>query len=199
MALLWRLGQIARLAGAPFIAAASPRFVGSDDLASSPDPDDWGPSPADEGWSELRRSDEAPYLGLALPRVLLRAPYGPEDSSIESFPFAEFPGPAAHESYLWANPAFALALLLGPAFDASGHFDPTDFDPNLTDLPLAMERTEDGETRVKPCAEVLLGSRAAERILDAGLMPLQSVREQGVVRLARLVSIAEPAAPLGFR
>jgi type VI secretion system protein ImpC len=199
MALLWRLVQIARLAGSPFVAAASPRFVGCDSLASTPDPDDWGPPPADEGWSELRRSDEAAYLGLALPRVLLRAPYGPEDQPIESFPFAELTEAPPHESYLWGNPALALALLLGSAFDASGHFDPTYFDPNVTDLPMALERTEDGESRVKPCAEVLLGSRAAERILDAGLMPLQSVRDQGIVRLARLVSIAEPVAPLGFR
>jgi len=199
VALLWRLGQIARLAGAPFLAAASPRFVGCDALASTSDPDDWGSPPADEGWSGLRRSAEAPYLGLALPRVLLRAPYGPESSPIETFPFAEFPEPAAHESYLWGNPAFAVTLLLGPAFDTSGHFDSTRFDPSLTDLPLALECTEDGETRAKPCAEVLLGLRAAERILEAGLMPLLSVRDQGIVRLARLVSIAEPAGPLGFR
>jgi type VI secretion system protein ImpC len=199
VALLWRLGQMARLAGAPFLAAASPRFVGCDVLASTPDPDDWGPPPVDAGWSDLRRSAEAPYLGLALPRVLLRAPYGPESHPIETFPFAEFSEPPTHESYLWANPAFALAPLLGAAFDASGHFDPTCFDANLTDLPLVLEGTEDGESRAKPCAEVLLGHRAAERILDAGLMPLQTVRDQGIVRLARLVSVAEPAAPLGFR
>ena len=76
MVLLWRLGQIARLAGAPFLAAASPRMVGCESLAATPDPDDWPSSSRDEGWSDLRQSGEAPYLGLALPRFLLRAPYG---------------------------------------------------------------------------------------------------------------------------
>jgi len=196
VALLWRLGEIARLAGIPFLAAASPRFVGCDALASNLDPDDWGSPPADEVWSDLRHSAEAPYLGLAFPRVLLRAPYGPESNSIETFPFAEFPEPAAHDSYLWGNPAFAVALLLGPSFDASGHFDSKCFDSSLTDLPLALECTEDGETRVKPCAEVLLTRRAVDRIMEAGLMPLLSVRDQGIVRLGQLVSIAESTAPL---
>src|SRR5208337_3698773 len=61
--LLWRLGQIARL-------AADPQILVSDSLAAPPDPDDWSTPPADEGWSDLRRSSEAPYLGLALPRFL---------------------------------------------------------------------------------------------------------------------------------
>jgi type VI secretion system protein ImpC len=195
-ALLWRLGQVARLAGAPFLAAASPRFVGCDSLAATLDPDDWAPSPDDEGWSDLRRSGEAAYLGLALPRFLLRAPYGTESSPIETFAFEEFPGPPNHSAYLWGNPAFAVAFLVGASFDARGHFDPRRFSPDLTDLPLALERTDDGETRAKPCAEVLLGTRAADRLLDTGLMPFQSIRDRDAIRLARLISIADPALPL---
>jgi len=42
----------------------------------------------------------------------------------------------------------------------------------LTDLPLPIERTEDNENVAKPCAEVLLRSRAAGRMLAAALMPL---------------------------
>ena len=198
-ALLWRLGEIGRLAGIPFLAAASPRFVGCDDLAATPDPDDWGPPTAVEGWSDLRQSAEASYLGLAVPRVMLRAPYGLESNSIETFPFAEFAEPPAHDSYLWGNPAFAVALLVGPSFDSAGHFESTCLDPSLTDLPLAIERSDDGDTQVKPCAEVLLGRRAVDRITEAGLMPLQSVRDQGIVRLANLVSIAASTAPLHFR
>ena len=47
-----------------------------------------------------------------------------------------------------------------------------------------------------PCAEVVLSDRAAEIILDGGLMPLLSLRDQDVVRLARFQSIADPLAPL---
>ncbi len=91
VALLWRLGQVARLAGAPFVAAASPRFAGCDDIAATPDPDDWGNLPADEGWSDLRKSAEAPYLGLACPRVLLRGPLRPRERPDRGLPFCRVP------------------------------------------------------------------------------------------------------------
>ncbi len=76
-------------------------------------------------------------------------------------------------------------MLLAPTFDDSGRFDPSYLDDSVTDLPIVFERTDDGETRTKPCAEVLLGRRAADRIEQAGLMPILSVRDQGIVRLAR--------------
>jgi type VI secretion system protein ImpC len=199
IALLWRIGQIARLAGAPFLAAASSRFIGCESLAANPDPDEWSPSPAVDAWTTLRRSEEAPYLALALPRVLVRASYGPESNSIETFAFTESPGAPVHESYLWGNPAFAVALLIASCFDGAGRFDPAQINPELSELPLALESSEDGETRAKPCAEVLLGRRAAERISDAGLIPLLSVRDRGAIRLAQIASIAEPAAMLSIR
>ena len=198
-ALLWRLGQVARLAGAPFLSAASPHLVGRESLAACPDPDEWGSPTIDEGWSGLRRGQEAAYLGLVLPRFLLRNPYGPASSPIEAFDFDELAGSPEHEAYLWGNPAFAVAALLGRSFDESGSFDPRRFDPELGDLPLPMERTADGETVARPCAEVVLGPRAVDRLLEAGLMPLQSACDRAAVRLARLVSIADPPAPLDVR
>ena len=106
--------------------------------------------------------------------------------------------PPAHASYLWGNPAFALAVLLGNSFNAQGRFDRDRFAFELTDLPLSFESTDDGGTRVKPCAEVLLGTRAADRLLGAGLMPFQSIRNRDAIRLAQLVSIADPPAPLAI-
>src|SRR5579883_1382611 len=126
----------------------------------------------------------------------VRASYGPASSPIETFGFEEFDGPPAHESYLWGNPAFAVAALVGRSFDESGAFDRRRFDPELADLPLPLERRPDGETAAKPCAEVVLGSRAVGRVLAAGIMPLQSMVDRAAVRLAQLVSVADPPAPL---
>jgi type VI secretion system protein ImpC len=197
IALLWRLGQLARLAGAPLLASAGPRFVGCESLAATSDPDDWHAS-VDSSWSDLRQSAEAPYLGLALPRFLLRAPYGRDSVVMDSFDFEEFTSSPPHEAYLWGNPAFALAVLLGMSFDEDGRFDPRRLERDLTDLPLPIERDPDGEVRAKPCAEVLLGNRAADCILATGLIPIQSVRDRDAVHLAGLVSIADPPSPLAL-
>ena len=53
----------------------------------------------------------------------------------------------------------------------------------------------DGEACAVPCAEVLLSDRAAEIILDSGLMPLLSLPDRDVVRVGRFQSIADPSAP----
>jgi len=53
-----------------------------------------------------------------------------------------------------------------------------------------------GETRIKPCAEVVLVERAAEIILDIGFMLLLSFRDQDMIRLIRFQSLALPPKPL---
>ena len=200
-ALLARLGKIARAAGAPFLAGASPRLLGCESLAETPDPKDWKPdegSGASEIWEAVRGLPESSYLGLALPRFLLRLPYGRETDPTERFEFEERSEDGAHEDYLWGNPVYLCASLLGRAFSEHGwRLRPGAFQ-EVEGLPLHVFE-EEGERRVKPCAETLLTERAAERILDSGLMPLLSIRGRDTVRLARFQSIRNPPAPLSGR
>jgi type VI secretion system protein ImpC len=147
---------------------------------------------------ELRRSPEAAYVGLALPRFLLRLPYGREGERVEAFDFQELPDGGSHDAYLWGNPAFACACLLGRAFSEHGGGLRPGVVQEIEDLPIYVYE-EDGERRVKPCAEVLLTVRAAEIILERGLMPLLSFRARDVVRLARFQSIRDPLTPLAGR
>ncbi|HEX8202674.1 MAG TPA: type VI secretion system contractile sheath large subunit, partial [Isosphaeraceae bacterium] len=183
--LLAHLAALARRAEAPFLAAASPRFVGCDSIAATPDPDDWSLAPDSQGAREaLRRHPDAAYLGLALPRFLLRLPYGRDGEPIEAFAFEELPEDPDHEAYLWGNPAFALAESLGRGFREDGwHLRPGRVG-EIEGLPTYVER-RGGEPLVKPCAEANLGQRAAEVLIDAGLMPLLSLRDQDVIRIGR--------------
>lgn len=190
------VARIAARAGAPFLAAGSPALIGCTSRPMTADPEDWQSALPDRvraAWNKLRAMREASYLGLALPRFLLRMPYGAETSPIESFSFEELPDPAEHESYLWGNPAFACAFLLGQAFDDGG-WRPTLRDvAEIDDLP-AYGYEYDGEYRLQPCTETLLSQRAANRILDEGIMPLLGVKGQGAARLAawRSVAAGEP-------
>jgi type VI secretion system protein ImpC len=197
LSLLAALGAIASRAGGPFLAAADPALLGCRSLAETPDPGNWtGLDPeTEEGWQMLRRSAVGPWIGLALPRVLLRLPYGRQTDPIEAFAFEELPGARHHEAYLWGNPAFACALLIGQAFQDNGwELQPGDR-LDLADLP-AHSYTEDGESRLKPCAEVLLSQRAAEAVLARGVMPLLSHRNANAVRLMRCQSLADPPTAL---
>ena len=195
-ALIETISFIAEEAGAPFIAGTTPHLLGCESLAATPDPDDWRlplASEVEERWKNLISFPSAAYVGLALPRFLLRLPYGKETDPTEEFDFEELSADdsisARHESYLWANPAFAVTYLLAKGFSKNGwDFRPSDA-LEIEGLPLHIfERN--GESEIKPCAEVLLTVRAAKEIIDRGLMPLLSMKDSDTIRLGMFQSIA---------
>src|SRR6516225_1766054 len=97
------------------------------------------------------------------------------------------PAESPHEGYLWGSPAVACVYLLAEAFSRHGWGLSSGVGHEIADLPAHVYR-EGGDSRVKPCAEALLGQRAAEAILARGLMPLLSIRDRDAVRLARFQS-----------
>jgi type VI secretion system protein ImpC len=199
--LLARVANLAERLSAPFLAGISERVLGFESLGETPDADDWDREPGEElraAWQALRECPAAAWAGLALPRFLLRLPYGKDAASTDAFAFEEMTAPPIHEAYLWGNPAIACALLLGQAFSDSGWEFRPESRLRIDGLP-AHAWKQDGEWRLTPCAETLLGSRAVERILDEGLMPLLSIQGSDSVRLARFQSIAAPAEPLAGR
>ena len=199
--LLGRVAKIAGAAGAPFIAAADPNLLGCDSLANTPDPDDWlsiGDEYGKAAWQALQKIPEAAYLGLALPRFLLRLPYGVDTDPLEQFEFEEMADEIIHEDYLWGNPCFVCAYLLGQAFSAYGWDMRPGAVQDVSGLPLHIYK-ETGETRIKPCAEVVLTERAAKNILDKGFMLLLSFPDQDMIRLVRFQSLCLPPKPLAGR
>jgi len=194
--LLRRLAAIARAAGAPIIAAAHSRMVGSASFGNASDPDDWSDDERSD-WDALRRSGDARYVGLAAPRFLLRLPYGGPDGEPCDVPgFQELSTPPAHDDYLWGNSAVLGALLHGEAFAADGW----SLRPRLDvgGLPLHLVRAA-GEVTATPCAEAVLSARAVDRLLERGVMAVQSMKDGDSVRVARMQSIAEPLAALALR
>jgi type VI secretion system protein ImpC len=178
---LSQFGKMAREAGAPFLAEALPNS-GAEDTPH---------------WQSLGHSPEARWIGLTMPRFLLRLPYGKETSPVDSFEFEEMPK-SVHQDYLWGNPAFCCALLLGQAFETYGwNLRPGAY-RQIDGLPLHVYQ-EDGEPVMKPCAEVLLTEREAEFLMEQGIMPLASLKNQDAVLLVRFQSIAQPPAALSGR
>jgi type VI secretion system protein ImpC len=176
---LGRMARIAYAASAPFIAAADSRVLGCDSIADTPDPIDWRPDEPGV-WESLRRLPDAVSIALALPRVLLRLPYGKETEPIERFHFEELPD--GDKGYLWGNSAFLCALALGDAFTRSGWDLEPDLSTEIDGLPLHLYR-EDGEDHARPCAEAALTDRAVAAVLDCGLSPVIAIAERDAVRL----------------
>ncbi len=199
--LLGLIAKIARQAGAPFLSGASPKVVGCTSFGDTPDPDEWQ-LPVDQqghdSWDALRTLPEAAYLGLALPRFLLRLPYGQDSEPASTFEFEEMLERPCHEDYVWGNPVFACVHLLARAFSEEGWNMHHGASREIDGLPLHVYQ-EFGESVTKPCAEVLLTERTAQTILDQGLIPLLSLKDRDAIRLARFQSLADPPQPLAGR
>ncbi len=199
--LLGRLARIASAAGAPFLSAASSRLLGCASFAETPNPRDWSGRTDAEGaksWELLRKLPEASYVGLVLPRFLLRLPYGEKTGATERFDFEEMSPTPEHEEYLWGNPAIACALLLAQAFTEDGWNLRPDGSAEIEGLPLHIYKVE-GTARATPCAEALFTEEAVEAILEKGFMPLVSQKDRDAIRLARSQALAEPLTPLSGR
>lgn len=199
--LLAQIGALAQTANAPFIAAALPSLVQAQSLGTQADADDWQ-QPISQGaanaWSLLRQSPVANYLALALPRFMLRTPYGEKTDPIESFHFEEMPPTPCHECYLWGNAAFAKAYLLAQAFTQSGWQMRAGQLNEIQGLALHYY-DDDGQSAVKPCAEILLTDRASQKIAQQGLISLRSVQGSDTVRCESSRSVAQSGAPLAGR
>ena len=137
--LLAALGLIASQAGGPLLAGADRALAGDDAGALA-------------AWHALRRSEAAPWIGLAAPRVLLRLPYGKGSDPIEAFRFEEFAGQPVHDEFLWGNASLAAALLIGRSFTARGWDMELGDEREIGDLP-AYTFVRDGERELQACGE----------------------------------------------
>jgi type VI secretion system protein ImpC len=167
---------------------------------TTPDSDDWERPGTEEWqmWQAIRRFPEAACIGLASPRVLLRMPYGKKAETTERIEFEEMPEKPVHDWFLWGNPVFACMQLLGTAFTEEGW----DFHPDayrqIDRLPMFTYK-DSGETVIQPVAEAIVSDQAAERMAEAGLIPMLSEKHGDAVLVKRWQSIREPVTALAGR
>ncbi|MBC3809743.1 type VI secretion system contractile sheath large subunit, partial [Undibacterium seohonense] len=117
------IAAISAAAHVPFISAASASLFGLDSFHHLPKPRDLSKifeSPDLIGWRDFCESDNALYVSLVLPHVLLRLPYRKSGFPVEEFEFEELAGDSASEPnfdhFLWGNAAYLLAQRIMSAF-----------------------------------------------------------------------------------
>jgi len=92
LALLEQLSHVAAAAHAPFISAASPLLFNLDGFTEIGNPRDLSKifqSVEYAKWKSFRDSEDSRYVGLALPHILMRLPYGQATVPTETFIFEE--------------------------------------------------------------------------------------------------------------
>ncbi len=125
IAVLRGLAAIAAAAFCPMVLGAAPALLGLESYGDIGAGLELGRALDDvthARWRALRAQEDTRFLGLVLPRVLLRQAWRPYDRRrLEPFRYAEDIG-ANGEGLLWGNAAFILAVAVIRRFDESGWF-----------------------------------------------------------------------------
>ncbi|WP_417660884.1 type VI secretion system contractile sheath large subunit [Pseudomonas sp.] len=170
------VASVASMSHAPFIAAAGPKFFGLEAFTGLPDLKDLkdhfeGPQFAK--WQSFREQEDARYVGLTVPRFLLRNPYDPEENPVKSFVYKENVA-NSHEHYLWGNTAYTFASKLTDSF-AKFRWCPNIIGPQsggaVEDLPLHHFESM-GEIETKIPTEVLVSDRREYELAEEGFIAL---------------------------
>ena len=117
------MGKIAAASHAPFIGAVSPKFFGCetmDELAAFKDVEGLISQPRYGSWNTLRDSEVAAYIGLTLPRYILRLPYDPETNPAGKLNFKEEVRGNNSLDYLWGSATMLFAKNMVRSFIGSG-------------------------------------------------------------------------------
>src|SRR5512147_1401843 len=121
--LLEKISNVAASAHAPFLSAASPEMFNLESFTQLDSPRDMGKvfdTTEYAKWKSFRASEDSKYVGLCLPRILMRLPYGKETNQLEAFAYEENVDGTEHSKYLWGNAAWALGARLTNAFALHG-------------------------------------------------------------------------------
>jgi len=191
---LANLASAAADSHAVLLAGGSERLAGCPGLATISDPDHWylhnqGETDFTLMWDAIREQDYSQYVVLTCPRFMLRLPYGAQTSPLDAFAFEELPKDGQHAYYLWGNGAWLVAAQLGNYFSGGGWSMQATSATKVTQLPLHVYK-EHGQSNVMPCAEVLLTDVTAGALMNHGLLPLRSVRDEDSVVIPTLRSIS---------
>jgi len=174
--LLRHTAAVAAMSHTPFIAAAAPEFFGVDDFNALPNLKDIKSileGPQYLKWQSFRETEDARYVGLTLPRFLLRLPYGPDSAPVKSFNYRENVT-QSHLQYSWGNAAFAFAGCLADSF-AQFRWCANIIGPQgggaVDDLPLHQYEAM-GAIQTKIPTEVLISERREFELAEEGFIAL---------------------------
>ena len=175
--LLRNMSGICASAHAPFIAAAAPQLFRMESWQELPNPQDLQQivsSPDYASWQSLRESEDARYIGLTMPRVLARLPYGAATIPVKGFAFEEEID-GKHDHYVWMNAAFAMGVNINRSHKLYGwgtQIRGVESGGAVINLPVHSFPTDDGSIAMKCPTEIAIDDRREAELAKLGFMPI---------------------------
>ena len=197
--LMGEMAQVAAAAHAPFIAGAAPTLFQMESWQELSNPRDLTKifsTPEYASWRSLRESEDARYIGLAMPRFLARLPYGAKTAPVEEFDFEEETEGSDHNKYTWANAAYAMAVNINRAFKLYGwcsRIRGIESGGAVEGLPVHTFPTDDGGVDMKCPTEIAISDRREAELAKCGFMPLIHKKNSDFAAFIGAQSLQKPA------
>lgn len=179
---LKKLSGIAAAAFCPFIAGVSPIMFGLDDFTGLEGVENirGGFSQAEfTEWNAFRQTEDARFVGLAMPRVLMRLPYETNDARADGFCFKEEVTDRDRSGFLWGNAAFAFGEVMIRAFAQCGWLAQIrGVQRNVTGgglvtgLPVQSFGTDKSGVIPKSSTDTMITDRQESELSNLGFLPL---------------------------
>jgi type VI secretion system protein ImpC len=196
--LLGQIAQISAASHAPFVAGAAPSLMGMESWQQLANPRDLAKifgAPDYAAWRSMRESEDAKYVGLAMPRFLARLPYGAKTSPVEEFDFEEETASGDHSKYAWANAAYAMAVNINRSFKLYGwcsQIRGVESGGTVEGLPVHTFPSDDGGVDMKCPTEIAISDRREAELANCGLMPLIHRKNSDIAAFIGAQSLQKP-------
>src|ERR1035437_2134229 len=196
--LLEHISGTAAAAHCPFFSAASAEMLNLDEftaLNSIRDVSSVFAGTDSAKWKSFRNSEDSRYVGLCMPHMLMRLPYGRDTRRVDAFNYEEAVDGATHKKYLWGNAAYAMASRLTQAF-AQYEFCTAIRGPEgggkVEGLPVHNFRTWEGDIAMKCPVEVQIPDRREKELGDQGFIPLVHCKDTDYAAFFSVQSCQKP-------
>ena len=194
------MSRIAAASHSMFFSAAAPDLLGMDswnDLTKPRDLSKIFTTPDYAPWRSLRDSMDSRYLGLCMPRVLGRLPYGAKSEPVEGFAFEEETDGHNGAKFAWMNAAYAMAANVTRAFEEYGwtvNIRGMNSGGVVEDLPTHTFPTDDGGIDQKCPTEIAISDRREAELSKSGLLPLIHRKNTDLAAFLGAQSVYAPKA-----
>ncbi|CAI8695774.1 type VI secretion system contractile sheath large subunit [Burkholderia pyrrocinia] len=198
--LLASIAKVAAASHAPFITGAAPSVLQMDSWQELANPRDltkiFTQNLEYAPWNALRNSEDARYIGLAMPRFLSRLPYGMKTNPIDEFGFEEATDGSDHRKYVWSNAAYALAVNINRSFKQYGWctlIRGVESGGVVENLPCHTFPTDDGGVDIKCPTEIAISDRREAELAKNGFIPLVHRKNTDYAAFIGAQSLQKPA------
>lgn len=195
--LLQNVSKIAAATHCPFIGSVGADFFGLKSIRELPNLPDLAAlfeQVEYTQWNAFRDSEDSRYVGLTVPRFLLRLPYGHDTLPVKEFDFEEHVTGEEHSKYLWGNASFAFATRLTESFSKNGwcvNIRGPQSGGQVEDLPLHLYQSG-GDTETKVPTEILIPDRREFEFAQLGFIPLSFYKNKNYACFFSAQSVQRP-------